>query len=53
MTRLSRNAPTTCCGRPLSLDEDTRRSEVRARRNVLFGLWATGQLGPPHAEREA
>ena len=41
------------CGRPLSLDEDSRRAGRAARRNVLFGLWAARRLGLPPHHREA
>jgi len=41
----------TRCGRPLSLDADTR-GDIASRRNVLFGLWAGQQLGLPPHERE-
>src|SRR3712207_447025 len=41
------------CGRPLSLDADSRRGGLTARRNVLFGLWAARRLGLPPDEHEA
>lgn len=53
MTSRSQKSAKACCGRPLSLDEDTRRGGLTARRNVLFGLWAAGRLGLPAGEREA
>lgn len=53
MTSLTRAIHENACGRPLSLDEDTRRDGLTARRNVLFGLWAARRLGLPHAEHDA
>ena len=53
MTSLSRTTAAARCGRPLSLDEDTCRGGLTARRNVLFGLWAARRLGLPVAEHEA
>jgi len=44
--------PQARCGRPLSLDEDSRGGRV-ARRNVLFGLWAARRLGLPAHRHEA
>jgi hypothetical protein len=41
------------CGRPLSLDGDSRRGGLKARRNVLFGLWAARRLGLDPGHREA
>jgi hypothetical protein len=41
------------CGRPLSIDADSRRGGLTARRNVLFGLWAARRLRLPPGEREA
>jgi hypothetical protein len=41
------------CGRPLELDEDSRRGGLMARRNVLFGLWAARLLGLPRSRHEA
>lgn len=39
------------CGRPLSIDEDTR--DLTARRNILLGLWAARVLGIRPLERPA
>jgi hypothetical protein len=45
--------PAERCGRPLELDEDSRRGGLAARRNVLFGLWAARLLGLPRSRHEA
>ena len=51
MPNPSPSAATIRCGRPLSIDEDTR--EVATRRNVLLGLWATDVVGLAPSAREA
>jgi len=51
MPKLSPSPAAARCGRPLSMDDDTR--DVTAWRNVLLGLWVARRLGLPPSEREA